>query len=165
MHDSDEDPAWTTAMHEAGHIVTSMHWGVPVVAATIIPTGDDGGSVTHEPVVDYFDWDNKESYCRELAIREIAICYAGAIAGGSDNGDHTDLEITAEAVRNYIDDSGVDLTDEQELELRDEAWTRADEVILTQGAIVERYAIALLRHKTLTEKQIRRIWLTATKPK
>jgi hypothetical protein len=51
MHDSNDDPAWTIAMHEAGHIVTSMHWGVPVTTATIIPSGVDSGSATHKCVV------------------------------------------------------------------------------------------------------------------
>jgi ATP-dependent Zn protease len=162
------------AYHEAGHAVISLVLSVPLKFVTIRPDGEMAGNAERiggQLVTDNWDTDN--------AI----VCFAGPIAEvefcGKDSGGwfswHSDFQDIRERLLMALEWSHADGRFGPNDNYHDDAWwnnayrvlrakTKRDAVAVVRQhkPAIECVAQALLRHETLTSRQVRMLMRSAS---
>lgn len=150
---------WSTAFHEAGHVVASLRHGFPVDSATIVREADVHGQVEHANPFHglRLDWDNSACAHRRAQLA-IIVCLSGPAAqrhynprswrsrhGASDYKRADDIAISVNASHEAADAYFRWL----EIVARDE--------VAASWPDIERVASALVARHTLTAAEIAEI--------
>jgi hypothetical protein len=150
---------WSTAFHEAGHVVALRRHGLEVHGATIVPAADVHGWVEHDNPLHglRLDWDDSAGAHRRAQLA-IIVCLSGPEAhrqynpgswrshhGASDHKLAADL---AQAI-NTSDDAADAYLRWLEIVARDE--------VAASWPLIERVASALVARDTLTAAEIAEI--------
>jgi hypothetical protein len=147
-----------TAYHEAGHAVASFLTGAAIQAVSIVPEGDDLGSVTHRPFPKWFQPDVEgDARHRHLIERRIVVLFAGKEAERRYSG-RVSPGVAASDYRTAVNLATYVADGEQTGPFCEWLRVRAKCLVtMHYWPLVEAVAAELLKRRRLTGKQVREI--------
>jgi hypothetical protein len=142
---------WSTAFHEAGHVVASLRHGFPVDSATIVPAADVHGQVEHANPLHELHLDTNDSACAYRGAQlAVIVCLSGPAAQRQHNPrswrlhhgafDYKRAEDVAISV-NTSDEAAKAYVRWLEIVARDEVAASWSDIEQVAGALVERHTL------------------------